>query len=522
MAIPLFEIGLSKKPIAIIKTGDRQLAFIKINKFDVKYFAVKDLGIYELDDEYEYRYKNTSIYLYNHANSKPLLLTGMQEIDTAMRKFGDTELLNVPRLKQNFGDKFDFEQLPPDRTNELSPETRRFLGDFQADDEGSKTNTMIKVHHQKTPIKAYSSHLIGMGINRGHYAVVEIAYKKLDFVPMLLHDNRAYTKYGVFEYRKDNIYLLKKQQVSFFIVNDKTGIPVDSIPKKANKIMTGMVKKKRWNFLETFHRPNGTEQKREMPRNVTLSSEKALVQYQADSPQIFQNTLTELHHTHNAVLTRVSSFTKKAIPIMMVMAGLMGFVILISNAEPIIDKIAEVTGMKPPKVVYLTPDQCQKMGLDCPNIPTISNERDQEMTIGGKTFCERNPSKCDGSMILPEFQAEANTESEQTGSETMIIDELPIITVPETIMGTADNPNGMKIKYKDYGGVVAVDDIDDFVEVFCTPPTNKIFPIGETLVECTATDSGGNTAKASFFVVIEGQSESIAEQIIPNPIQPPP
>ena len=339
MAIPLFEIGLSKKPIAIIKTGDRQLAFIKINKFDVKYFAVKDLGIYELDDEYEYRYKNTSIYLYNHGNSKPLLLTGMQEIDSAMRKFGDTELLNIPRLKQNFGDKFDYEQLPPDRTNELSPETRRFLGDFQADDEGSKTNTMIKVHHQRTPIKAYSSHLIGMGINRSHYAVVEVAYKKLDFVPMLLHDNRAYTKYGVFEYRKDNIYLLKKQQVSFFIVNDKTGIPVQSMPKKVNKIMTGMVKKKRWNFLETFHKPNGTEQETEMPRNVTLSSEKSLVQYQADSPQIFQNTLAELHHTHQAVITRVSTLTKKAMPIMLVLAGLMGFVILISNAEPIIDKI---------------------------------------------------------------------------------------------------------------------------------------------------------------------------------------
>mgnify|MGYP001458991584 CR=1 FL=1 len=69
MPIPLFEIKLSKSPIAIIKTGDRQLAFIKIKKFDVKYFAVKDLGIYELDDDYEYRYKNTSIYLYNYSKT---------------------------------------------------------------------------------------------------------------------------------------------------------------------------------------------------------------------------------------------------------------------------------------------------------------------------------------------------------------------------------------------------------------------------------------------------------------------
>ena len=364
-----------------------------------------------------------------------------------------------------------------------------------------------------------------MGINRGHYAVVEVAYKKLDFVPMLLHDNRAYTKYGVFEYRKDNIYLLKKQQVSFFIVNDKTGIPVDSIPKKANKMMAGMVKKKRWNFLETFHKPNGTEQEREMPRNVTLSSEKALVQYQADSPQIFQNTLTELHHTHNAVLTRVSSFTKKAIPIMMVMAGLMGFVILISNAEPIIDKIAEVTGMKPPRIVYLTPDECIARGdLDCPAIPTV--DMDDPSMKNAKywdEFCDHQPSKCDGDMILPEFDTRVNDTVTGGGGETMIIDELPIITVPENIFAQADNSNGMKIKYSNYGvKPFAEDDIDDFVEVVCDPPSNKIFPIGETLVSCSATDSGGNTATASFFVVIEGTEGNIVGDLIPNPIQPPP
>lgn len=257
MAIPLFEIKLSKKPIAIIKTGDRQLAFIKINKFDVKYFATKEFGIFELDDEYEYRYKNTSIYLYNHSNSKPISLSAMQEIDQTMRKFGDTELLNVPRLKRAVGEDFNFENLPPDRTQELSNETKRFLGDFQVDDEPQKTNTMIKVHHQKKPIKVYSSNLIGMGINRGHFACVEIAYKRLDIVPMYLHDDRAYTKYGVFQYFKDNIYLLKKQQVSFFILNDKTGKPVQAQPKIATKMMTGLVKKKTMGFSRNVSQGKG-------------------------------------------------------------------------------------------------------------------------------------------------------------------------------------------------------------------------------------------------------------------------
>jgi|TARA_Y100000310_G_scaffold345303_1_gene463552 hypothetical protein len=499
MAIPLFEIKLSKKPIAIIKTGDRQLAFIKINKFDVKYFATKEFGVFELDDEYEYRYKNTSIYLYNHANSKPISLSAMQEIDQTMRKFGDTELLNVPRLKGAVGEDFNFENLPPDRTRELSNETKRFLGDFQVDDEAQKTNTMIKVHHQKHPIKAYSGNLIGMGINRGHFACVEIAYKKLDIVPMYLHDDRAYTKYGVFQYFKDNIYLLKKQQVSFFILNDKTGKPITPQSKPATKMMTGLVKKKRWDFLETFHKPNGNHERKEMPKNVTMSSEKSLVQYTADSPQIFANTLAELHHTHNAVITRISSLSKKAIPIMLVLAALMGFVILISNLPPIIDKVAEVTGMQPPKVVYLTPDEATARGLDPRDIPTV------DLTATDpKEFCDRNPSKCDGDMVLPEFDT--------TTTETMVIDEMPIITVPENIVGEADNPNGMRIKFT----VSVTDDVDEFPIVNCDPPSNKIFPIGESTVTCTSTDSGGNTATATFLVTIIGESESVVEQLIPD------
>ena len=55
----------------------------------------------------------------------------------------------------------------------------------------------------------------------------------------------------------------------------------------------------------------------------------------------------------------------------MVMAGLMGFVILISNVEPIIDKVAEYAGIEPPKVVYLTPEQCRDRDLDCPSFPTV-------------------------------------------------------------------------------------------------------------------------------------------------------
>ena len=92
MALPLFEIKLSKKPIGIIKLGDRNIKFIRINKTDAIYITTKDGMVFELDDEYEYRYRKTGIYFYNHSNSKPLDLKSINEIDESLRTEGESEL----------------------------------------------------------------------------------------------------------------------------------------------------------------------------------------------------------------------------------------------------------------------------------------------------------------------------------------------------------------------------------------------------------------------------------------------
>ena len=61
-------------------------------------------------------------------------------------------------------------------------------------------------------------------------------------------------------------------------------------------------------------------------------------------------------------------------------------------------------------------------------------------------FCDNQPSKCDGDMILPEFDTRiTDSEPVATGSDSMMVDELPTITVPDNILETADNPKGMKI-----------------------------------------------------------------------------
>ncbi|MGB5335751.1 MAG: HYR domain-containing protein, partial [Woeseiaceae bacterium] len=50
------------------------------------------------------------------------------------------------------------------------------------------------------------------------------------------------------------------------------------------------------------------------------------------------------------------------------------------------------------------------------------------------------------------------------------------------------------------GAVTATDSADPSPSIVCEPPSGSLFPAGATSVSCTATDSGGNSASASFDV----------------------
>ena len=88
MVVPKIAMKYLAGTVGIIKMGDRQLKFVKIKKYNNKYFCVNGSGIYEVDDQYEYRYFKTGVYFFNFNNSKPLSLTGMQEVDTTLRGVG--------------------------------------------------------------------------------------------------------------------------------------------------------------------------------------------------------------------------------------------------------------------------------------------------------------------------------------------------------------------------------------------------------------------------------------------------
>jgi hypothetical protein len=82
----------------------------------------------------------------------------------------------------------------------------------------------------------------------------------------------------------------------------------------------------------------------------------------------------------------------------------------------------------------------------------------------------------------------------------------PVLTLPSTVVADATGPDGATVTYQ----ASATDDVDGPVPVDCEPPSGSTFPIGDTTVTCTASDSAGNTATGTFTVHVRGASEQLA------------
>ena len=514
--------------VAIIKGGDRQLKFLKIRKYNNKYFAVRDGGIYELDDQYEYRYFKTGVYFYNFNNSKPLSLSGMQEVDEKLRNVGDATLFNKERHVEtmrmiNPDSAPDPLELPPDRTEEMSPETRRFLQDYQTDDEYAKTNMMVNVHLQKRSIPIYSTPVIPLGVNKGDFAIVQVGHRRIDIVPMRIHNDQAYTSYGVFEVTKDNQYMIKRQVLSFFVISDKEDDPAEKLPKPAQKVMTKMVNKKKWSLLKSFRKPRAANfkdkpkapPKEKQPKNISLSSEKTLQQYKADDPAIFQTTVKELFTSKVTVAEQLSDPLKKVIPIALIFGGVMGLMIVMSNAPMVIDKIAEYAGVQPPQVVYLTPFEAIDRGLNPDTMAQACIEEYTQTQIPCADYTWFNDKE---GGILPLSDPQHSLyggdipqdtfldDIAGTGDETMVqVDTTPpVLIMPEPIFEDSDTRDGVIVRYN--GLIQASDDSGDY-ELLCEPKSGSIFNVGETLVKCTAVDPSGNATIGEFLITVTGNPE---------------
>jgi hypothetical protein len=75
----------------------------------------------------------------------------------------------------------------------------------------------------------------------------------------------------------------------------------------------------------------------------------------------------------------------------------------------------------------------------------------------------------------------------------------PVLTVPQKVKVRAKRQTGAHVYYS----VSARDDTDPSPVISCSPPSGALFPIGRTIVTCSATDAAGNRATASFEVRVK-------------------
>lgn len=83
----------------------------------------------------------------------------------------------------------------------------------------------------------------------------------------------------------------------------------------------------------------------------------------------------------------------------------------------------------------------------------------------------------------------------------------PVLTLPSNMIVDPTSPAGAVVTYS----ATATDNIDGPVPVTCAPASGTQFPIGTATVDCSASDSHGNTATGSFSISVRSPSQIVSD-----------
>jgi len=99
---------------------------------------------------------------------------------------------------------------------------------------------------------------------------------------------------------------------------------------------------------------------------------------------------------------------------------------------------------------------------------------------------------------------------------------IPVVNQPSDLIQLTSSPAGVVVNYPE---PTATDDLDPDPVVSCTPQSGSVFPIGNTIVTCTATDDAGNISNPVTFSVtvqLDSDSDGVLDSIDNCPNNPNP
>lgn len=89
----------------------------------------------------------------------------------------------------------------------------------------------------------------------------------------------------------------------------------------------------------------------------------------------------------------------------------------------------------------------------------------------------------------------------------------PVLSLPANITAEATSDSGAAVTYS----ATSTDIVDGSVTVSCDHASGSTFPLGTTLVQCTATDAHHNTASGSFSVTVGDTTPPTIVSIVATP-----
>jgi sugar lactone lactonase YvrE len=128
-------------------------------------------------------------------------------------------------------------------------------------------------------------------------------------------------------------------------------------------------------------------------------------------------------------------------------------------------------------------------------IPGVSGSAASLIEIGGGNLAFRTTGD---QVYLVRFPTAADTTP-------------PVVTVPDDMIVAADAANGAAVTYT----ASAVDDSDGGLPASCNPGSGSVFPVGTTIVVCTASDAAGNSGAATFRVTVRSPGPAVSQVALP-------